>query len=139
MGISVPVFGVISSPIARMHSEITPTEVARSKDSLPLANFMMGFSNIFQSWLNVGPRAKARPQMASMAVSMVSQSYSEVSSNGPRSSSFPKSFWQAWFLVMMAMRFSVTGLRVVGSAIKEGPDVLSVAARFRLISVTMAL
>ncbi len=33
----------------------------------------------------------------------------------------------------------MTGLRVVGSEIREGPDALRVAARLRLISVTMAL
>lgn len=70
---------------------------------------------------------------------MVSQSYSEVSSSRPRSSSSPKSFWQGCALVMMARRVVVTGFRVVGSAIREGPEALSVAARLRLMSVTIAL
>ena len=40
---------------------------------------------------------------------------------------------------MIAVSVSVTGLRVVGSAIRDGPEALRVAARLRLISVTMAL
>ena len=40
---------------------------------------------------------------------------------------------------MIATRTSVTFLRTVVSAIREGPVTLRVAARLRLISVTVAL
>lgn len=79
------------------------------------------------------------PMTTSRAVSMVTQSDSEVASRELRSSSSPKSFWQACALVMIAIRTSVTFFRVAVSAIREGPVTLRVAARERLISVTVAL
>lgn len=78
--------GVTAGPMPRMHSEMTPTEVLRSMASLPLTYFETGFSNIFQSWAKDPPSAMARLATTSSAVSMVSQSYSEVSSSEPRSS-----------------------------------------------------
>ena len=83
--------------------------------------------------------AMARPQIVSIAVSMVSQSYSEISSRAPKSSSRPKSHWQGWVLVMMEMRIDVTSLIVSGGETKEGPEALRVAARERLVSVTRVL
>ena len=70
---------------------------------------------------------------------MVTQSDSEVPSRELNSSSSPKSFWQACALVMIATRTSVTFFRVAVSAMREGPVALSVAARDRLISVTVDL
>lgn len=77
--------------------------------------------------------------MQSRAVSITSQSYSDVSSRSSMSSVSPKSCWQSCFLVMMATRVSVTGLRVVVSEIIEGPVCLRTAAKLRLISVTAVL
>ena len=77
--------------------------------------------------------------MTSRAVSMAYQSYSEVPSRVLRSSSSPKSFWQAWDLAMRLRRIWEIDLRRDGSAIREGPVVRRVAARERLISVTVAL
>lgn len=102
-GRRVEVCGVIPSPpIERITSDTTPTAVARSNAEEPEANLSTGLAKIFQSSEKEGPRAAARPQMASMAVSMVSQSYSEVSSrerSSAASDSSPKSFWQGWSFV----------------------------------------
>jgi len=130
---------VISVFMFLMHSAITPTEVLRSIESLLLAYFMMGFWKSFQSSAKVGPRAMERAMMTSRAVSMASQSYSEVPSRAARSSSSPKSFWQAWSFVMRARRVSVVVFSLAGSAIRAGPVTLRVEARERLISVTVAL
>ena len=108
-------------------------------ESLLLAYFMIGFWKIFHSSAKVGPRAMERPITTSRAVSMAYQSYSEVPSRLLRSSSSPKSFWQGCSLVMRARMISVTGFRWVGDAIRDGPLILRVAARERLISVTVAL
>lgn len=77
--------------------------------------------------------------MTSRAVSIATQSDSEVPSRELRPSSSPKSFWHACALVMIATRTSVTFFKMEVSAIRDGPVILRVAARERLISVTVAL
>ena len=131
--------GVTLFFIALIHSAMTPTEVLRSLESLPLTNFRIGLSYIFQSSAKVPPRATAMPISTSRALSIVSQSYSEVSSRRPKSSSYPKSFWQGCVLVIIESRISHTVLKVPWSAMRAGPVSFRVSARERLISVTVAL
>lgn len=78
---------------------------------------------------------------------MTSQSYSEDSSRPGSLSSADveeaaereKSVWQGCLRERRAMRVFETGVRVVGEERREGPVRFRVAARLRLMSVTVAL